>query len=345
MRRIPLALVPTCFGRDRFLGGAFALLLLVGVAPASGQPPSLPSAGDVATALGFDGRAIRDAQAGRVVSRSLQESSRSEIGAAVAMIVRAPVGPLQERLLGQGFADLDPAVQAQGPIQVPATAQSFAALRIPPAELTRLSQAQAGDDLNLSTEEIASLRAAAPNGAEAVGDAYRGLLAARVEAYRARGPAGIAPYARARGGSVSAGDALRSALQAENAVRTYVPAFHVALAGSPPRLPAGFEERYLWSLVDVQGRPAVALIHRVVSGPGEVAGLGDRHFYASHGYNALQILVGFFPVQGGTAVLYTNRTHTDQVGRFGRMAQSIGRRMLVAEVTQLFEAVQRAFAR
>jgi hypothetical protein len=322
-----------------------ASLLLVAslsIAPIPGRAQAPPTAEAVTTALGFDAAAVRRARAGEVVSRSIQESSRNEIGAAVAMIVKAPLARISERVRGAGFSDLDPSVLAQARIPVPATADSFAGLRIPPEELARLARAQPGDELNLSAEEIAALTAAAGKGPEAVGDAYRGLLAARVEAYRTRGLAGIAPYARGGGRSTSPGDALRAALDAEGVLEEYAPAFHAALSGYPSDVPPDFEDRFHWALLDVQGRPAVVLIHRMVGSRGDALGIAERQFYASQGFNALQILIGLFPVQEGTAVIYTNRTSSDQAARFGRVAQSMGRRMLVGEVTRFFTAARQA---
>jgi len=323
-----------------FSFGLAAILALALAAPAWGQagPTSVK---DVAADLGFDAAAIRRAQAGEIVSRSIQESSRSEIGAAVAMLVKAPAERLRDRIAGAGFVDLDPSVLAHGRIQLPATAASFAGLRIPPAELERLANAAPGDELNLSSEEIAALRAAAPQGAEAVGDAWRGLLAARVEAYRRNGLAGIAPYARSNGRSTSAADALRSATDAAVVLRKRAPSFHAALASYPKEM-AGSDERFSWALVDVQGRPAVVLLHRLLGSEGDAVVLADRQLYVSQGYNALQIVVALLPVQEGTAVIYVNRTHSDQAARFGRVAQGMGRRMLVGEVTRFFEAARQA---
>jgi hypothetical protein len=320
----------------------FAFALLVAAAPVAVGQGAPPSVQEVAQALGFDAAAVRNAQAGQVVSRSVEESSRSEIGAAVAMLVKAPIEKISSRLAGAGFAELDPSVLAHGRIQTPATAASFAGLRIPPAELERLSRAAPGTDLNLSTEEIAALQAAAPQGVEAVGDTYRGLLAARVEAYRARGLAGIAPYARSGGGTTSPADALRAAFDASTFLAKYAPGLHGALASYPKGVPAGFDDRFLWALIDVQGRPAVVLIHRLVSPAGAALGISERQFYASQGFNAMQVLVGLLPVEEGTAVFYTNRTSSDQAARFGRMAQSMGRRMLVSEVTSFFTAARKA---
>jgi hypothetical protein len=317
---------------------AAALALL----PSAVRGQAGPTLESVAADLGFDAPAAVQARAGQVVSRSIDESSRSEIGAAVAMFVQAPLERIKAQVRGAGFAELDPSVLAHGRIQVPATAASFAGLRIPPAELERLARAAPGDELNLSAGEIEALRAAAPKGQEAVGDAYRALLAARVEAYRRSGLAGIEPYARAGGRTTSPGDALRSATAATTALENASPALHAALSSYPKGVPAGADDRFFWALIDVQGRPAVVLIQRLVAPEGGGLAIVERQFYASQGFNALQIVVGMFPVEGGTAVLYVNRTHSDQAARFGRMAQGMGRRVLVGEVTRFFEAARNA---
>jgi hypothetical protein len=319
-----------------------AVLCVAAPALAHGQG-NAPTVLEVATALGFDSAAVARAQKGEIVSRAIDESSRNEIGAVVAMVLRAPVSRVEARIRKAGAMELDPSVLAHGPIQVPATAASLAALQIPPAELDRLAQASAGSDLNLSTDEIAALRAAAPKGRDAVGAAFRGLLAARVEAYRKSGLAGIAPYARARGASTSPADALRSALDASVGFAKFAPATHAALASYPRGVPRGTDDRFFWAVIDVQGRPAVVLVHRLVGRAGDVVEVSERQFFASQGFNAIQVLFGLFPVENNsrTAVIYSNRTNSDQAARFGRMAQSVGRRVLVGEVTRFFAAAQK----
>ena len=300
-----------------------------------------PTAAAVAESLGFDAAAVRRAQAGEIVSTAIDESGRSEVGAAVAMIVKAPMERIAPKVSMAGSMELDPSVLAHGRIGTPATAASLSGLRIPPAELERLAQAAPGGDLNLAAEEIAVLREAAPNGAEAVGDAFRGLLAARVEAFRKSGLAGIAPYARS-GGTTSAGNALRSALDASVILKRFAPDLHAALGSYPKGVPDGFDDRFFWALLDVQGRATIVLIHRLVGPEGEALLVAERQFYASQAFNAPQIVVGLFPVTDGTAVIYSNRTSSDQAARFGRMAQSMGRRVLVGEVTRFFEAARKA---
>jgi hypothetical protein len=321
------------------LGSVLALLALALAWPVLATAQA-PSAADLATALGFDQGQIDRARRGEIVSRSIQESGRNEIGGAVAMLVKAPVAKLRLQILGEGFEKLDPSRSAQGRIAIPATAASFAALAIPPAELQRLARAQPGDDLNLSAEEIAALGAVSAQGNDAVAAKYKELLAVRVEAYRKSGLAGIAPYARSGGRSTSAGDALRAALAADAPLLKLAPQLSSALT-SFPRVPAGFDERYEWAVIDVQGRPAIVLSHRLATTAGDAEGVATRQFYASQGFNAIQILVGLAPVSEGTAVFYVNRTSSDQAARFGRTAQAIGRRMLVGEVTRFFEAARK----
>ena len=321
---------------------SFPIALGAGLPAAARADGDRPTATTVAAALGFDEAAIGAAKAGEIVSRPIAESSRSEIGAVVAMIVEAPMARISRHALRAGFAELDPSLLAHGRIETPATAASFAGLRLPPAELDRFARARAGTDLNLATEEIAALTTAAASRPEGAGDVLRELLAARVEAYRQAGRAGPSPPSRAPGGRSNPRRGPPSARPAQTVLARFAPDFHAALGRYPQGVPARFEDRYYWALVDVQDRPTVVLIHRLVDPAGDVEIVAEQHFYVSQGYNALQIVVGLFPLERGTAVIYTNRTHSDQAARFGRMAQSIGRRMLVDEVTRFFAAAQEA---
>lgn len=72
--------------------------------------------------------------------------------------------------------------------------------------------------------------------------------------------------------------------------------------------------------------------------------LADREFYVSHDYNEMQAIGGLLPVEGGTAVVYLNRTTTDQLGGFGASAkQAIGRTMMANQISEIFEKSRAAF--
>ena len=60
--------------------------------------------------------------------------------------------------------------------------------------------------------------------------------------------------------------------------------------------------------------------------------LVQHQYYVSTGYNAEQAIVAFPPVDGGTLVIYTNHTSTDQVaGPGGGAKRTIGRRVMAGK--------------
>jgi hypothetical protein len=135
---------------------------------------------------------------------------------------------------------------------------------------------------------------------------------------------------------------LRAATQASVVLGRHATAFQRALAQFPQAGLPNVRSRFHWAVLDVQDRPAVVLVHRMFGRHGDAALVAQRHFYVSRGYDALQFVVALLPVEGGTAVIYENRTVSEQAARFGRLAQTMGRRMLVDEVRRYFEQVRAA---
>ena len=144
---------------------------------------------------------------------AVQPGSERELVAGLAFTV--PVSPAE--LVKSVRADLldrvDPNMIAFGVVAGDAAAADFNGLTLEPNASARARSylsADPGGDLNLSEEEIAAFRrlgsAAAPSAVEAQ---VRSALLERLSAYRARGLAGIAPYARRGGESRSPGDELR----------------------------------------------------------------------------------------------------------------------------------------
>jgi hypothetical protein len=77
---------------------------------------------------------------------------------------------------------------------------------------TSVRSGRAGEEINLSLDEIAALHAAGAD-AHAIENAVRAVLLARYRAYRAKGLAGIASYARG-GSATSASDELAASTAA-----------------------------------------------------------------------------------------------------------------------------------
>jgi len=165
-------------------------------------------------------------------------------------------------------------------------------------------------------------------------------LGARVEAYRAKGLSGIAPYARSDG-QRSPAEELRIATQASANLKTYVPAFYDLLLSYPNGKPPGTEDAVRWTLLNAHGVPTITLTQALVVPDGDARVVVQRQFYVSTGYNTEQAVAALLPVATGTVVVYGNRTSTDQVTGFGGgTKRSIGSKMLASQLQSIFEKLQ-----
>jgi hypothetical protein len=326
---------------------ATAMLAATGasVELAHAAPAQLPDAEALLRQLGFSSGEIEQISAGQFVSRSLDASDERELDAAFAFVVQTPPAHLVDQLRAGMLTRVDSNTIARGEIEGAPTLESFSGLSLEPDAATRAkayATAGPGEDLNLSAQEIAAFRAlgAAPKPA-AVESAVKQNLVARMQSYRQKGLAGIAPYARSGGKSRSAGDDLRSATQASKKLESVVPNAYHALLSYPDAMPAGFEESYEWSNFHAHGTPTIALTHTLFIPEGDAWVAAQRQFYVSTGYNCEQAILGLLPMQQGTLVLYANRTSTDQVTGFGGGAKrKIGSKLLADQIQELFEAVK-----
>ena len=179
---------------------------------------------------------------------------------------------------------------------------------------------------------------------EQVEDAVRRLLLARYQAYRAKGLAGIAPYARGSDKQSQPADDLRRATEAAKGVKKYAPAFYDVLMNYPQGIPAGLTQHFFYIRYAMSGRPVFALRQRLALPVEDAYVIADRDFYVSSGYNDTQAVAALLPVEGGTVVAYLNRTTTDQLGGFGASAkQAIGRGMMAKQISAIFEKARSGF--
>ncbi len=308
-----------------------------------------------ADALGYDEASIRKLMAGEMVSHQLNDEEKKELALTIA--VKVPRSPKEvfADLVTKAFFEIDRSILEWGVIEeAPASAASFAELMIRDKELDRLLKVDAGNDFNLSEEEIASLQATTKklrgqSKAErraGIMQAYRELLAARVEAYRAAGIAGIARYHRGRKYSNPAQDLLQALPASSSLIAREAPEFYDRLSASSVRTTSGRDSegvdvQLIWLLQELNGRQAVVLAHRVVGRDPRNTYFAQRDFYVSHTFDALQILVGVLRLgPEESVVFYTNRTYTEQVAGFASSAaHKIGRKMLEKEVRTMIESV------
>jgi hypothetical protein len=335
-------------GRD-MRPSAFAPLLALLPCLALPVPPA--RAGDldpksVLEAIDFTSEEIATAKAGGIVRRSVEASNPRELTAAMAFIVPAkPARIVAEARAGLG-TKIDPNTISWGKVEGPATEAAFAKLALEPdgkKRARRYAEAEPGDDLNLSRKEIAAFHALGSDASVAdVESAVRKALAARVESYRSKGLDGIAAYARSKSDERSVAGDLRSATLSLEKLKERVPGTVAFLENYPKGRPAGTEEFVEWSQIEAHGVPTIVLTHRLYIPEGESWLALQRQFYVSEGYNCEQAVALFLPVQKGTAVIYLNRTSTDQVAGFGGGAKRrIGSKVLASQLEDLAKKYQK----
>ena len=318
----------------RFALGSVSCAVFLCAATAHAQ---LPAADALLASAGFTPAQITQVDAGQLVRGSAPASTPRELVAVFAFRVATTPADLVKDARTALLDRVDPNTTAFG--MITGAPSDFTKLVLTDAHAARFRSAAPGSDLNLSTEEIATFQQLGSNATTAaVTNAVREMLAARVAAYRARGLAGIAPYARSGGATRDAAAELRSALGASRLLQQYAPAAHRAMAETPASRPAGTEEDFRWSLFDAHGVPTIALTHSLFIPDGDAWAVMQRQFYVSAGYNSMEAVGGFLPSQSDTIVAYAGRTSTDQVeGIGGGTRRSLGSRVLASQLESMFE--------
>jgi hypothetical protein len=326
----------------------FALAMLALAAPAAAQ---LPDAKTLLAEVGLTPAQVSQVMSGRIVRGAIQAASERELVAALAFqMPRSPVDLVAEIRGGLGN-EIDPETLAWSAIASSPRIEDFAKLTLEPGTAARARAyltAAPGGSLNLSSAEIASFQALAktsPSDAAVVA-AVRNALLARVKAYQQKGLDGIEPYALAGGRQRSPAEELRTATAASKALQRFVPRAYQMLNDYPASRPPGTEETFRWTHFMAHGSPAIALVHHAFVPDGDAWLVVQRMFYVSTGFNSTQALAALIPVEGGTVVVYGNRTSTDQVTGFGGSARrSIGGRVLVSQLEGLFQKARTTPAR
>jgi hypothetical protein len=288
-------------------------------------------------ALGFPPDAEARVRAGEFLETSLSAGSERDLNIGIAFLIAKPPAEVMRRLHEETvLQEVDPATIAYGPLEGEGTVADLASLELTPAQLKAYGEAGPGDALNLSSEEIAALGAIGKD-ATALQATVREELLARYRAYRSRGLAGMAPYARRGSRSDPAAD-LKASNRVVRASKLLPAAFYDLLDSYPVDAPPDLDESFYWSQFTAHGQDTIALVHTM---RGTVAGSPisvQRQYYVSTGYNVEQAIAGFQPVPEGTLVIYTNHTSTDQLAGFGSGAKrSIGRKLMAGQLHGLFE--------
>ncbi len=327
--------------RTRLIGAVVSLwaCLLVGAPVQAELKP--PPVGEILLDIRFSDKEQQLVREGKIVN-------------GMALLVKAKPEKLAESYRKATVFEVVQQVKAHGRILGAGALADFTGLALQPnpeKEAQRYLDAQPGEELNLEAKEIAAFQALKSAGAKnpvpvkEVEQLVRQELLARYQAYRAKGLAGIAPYARAKGAQRLAGDELLQAAKGSVYLAKYVPVFYDLLLDYPAAKKKAelknLEESFYWVNLELFDRPTFVLMHRMALQVGDAYVAVERQFYTSHEYNSMQQLAAALPTQDGTLLLYVGRVSTDQVGGFGSSAKHpVARSLAAPYLKDMFESVR-----
>jgi hypothetical protein len=318
-----------------------AILAFVSAAALVLASPAIAQTVDAGTALrtlGFPPDAQERALSGQFVESALPTASERDLAIGMTFFVGTAPETLASDLYEKRVLQrADPQAIAWGILEGDGSAAQLENLKLTPRQLDAYAAAAPGETLNLSSREIAALRAAGQDGA-ALRHAVCELLLARYRAYRASGLAGIAPYAR-DGSQTDPASELAAMNRVVRASQLLPASFYSLLSDYPKRAPTDLVQAFYWNQFTAHGEDTLALVHAFEGTFGGTLVAVQRQYYVSTGFNAVQEIAGLLPAPGGTLVIYTNHTSTDQLRGFGAGAKrGIGRSIMAGELQRLFRA-------
>lgn len=284
---------------------------------------------------------------GEIIYKEIGDASDKELAVGMAMFVKSTPDKLADYVTPDKMFKRDTDTIASGELTGAAT-DKLTGMKFSVDEAQSLLNAEAGSDLNLSTDEIKQFNAAQKqvtddSQAPAIAaNTYSKILLARFQAYLKGGLKAIAPYDR-DGDDTSPAKQLTLAMNASKVVSQHFPIVFNALLNFPKDQPQGIVNRFFWSEQNIEKHPTLILSQRTSYVlPGAIL-MADRQYYVGRTYNCMQRLGGCFPVEGGSVIFYSNRTNTDQVAGFmSGMKHGIGRGQMRDEITKTFQQVRAA---
>lgn len=288
-----------------------------------------PTVAELLVSTPFDQADIRRVLNGRLASTGIKPVGDHEVAVGLACLAKEN-GAAMYRLLQQNVWIAPNELIASEPIKDEDGLESFENVSFEPdylKEATLYAKARAGDEFNLSTDEIETFRSLTPTSrstrdAQVVLSALRQVLLSRYLAYRKDGLQGILPYDRGSGKKARPGELLLQTLNLSFYLRREFPAVHEALIRYPDTGDLAAIHDYHWLSIEIEGRPVFALSHRLTNRT-ERAGIAvTRVFYISRALDAAQVVVAMMPTPEGMLLLYVSRIWTERVTGFGKAAKT-----------------------
>ncbi len=328
----------------------FLLVAFMSAVPANAD--NAPDSTELLELIGINPAQQGDLKQGVTIPFDVTESGEKELGAGVAMYVLATPQRIIDIVRKGDMASIDTDVIDEGVIMRINPADSLREFSFTTRQTTEAKnflEAEAGDDFNLSDQEIAMLKKQSVSDShsltETASQAYRNILLERLNAYQKSGLKGIAPYSRGDD-AASPAEELQKATVNSKVLARYFPDMYQIWLNYPAALPANAEDSFFWLNRKVENRPTAILGHRMIYIADSGALILGRQLYVGHSYNSSQLTVACLPYGEGSLVFYVNRTSTDQVAGMGSgLKHTIGREQMRAEMVDRLKKLQQLVSR
>jgi hypothetical protein len=291
----------------------------------------------------FDASEIERVRRGGLGIAKIHEVSDREIGLVIACRVEVAPEDALAPFLGDSLPIDRELLQQQMLIDTDLHEASFDVIslgRDDHDEIRHYLEAKPGVGLNLSSDEIAAFQALKDSDDPAQVEAVlRDMLRARYTSYRAGGLAGARPYAREEGGHISPGEELRKTEENMTGLHEIYPNFHNAWLRYPRELPDDIVgDDFFWVKLDIEGRPAFVLSHRLVVKDREMHLVGIRDYYVSHFLDVSQRAAVVTRIESGENILlYFERLWVDHWSGFAKLSKKIGHKILKRQMEHLLQ--------
>ncbi len=335
-----------------FLNPRFFLVLLF-VAVSGYAYGDFGELSNIASSLGFKPEDEKKLLAGEVITADLPETTDKMLAESFAIYAPIHTYKVADLALSERVFAADTNVIASGridPLKIEASLSKAKFTSADSGELKQLRKFTGGDAFNLSTEEIARLRASINSGrtsTKALSKVYREILAGRMKAYLKSGIRGVAPYDRGKGAKTSAAGDLEAMTKASKLLAKDAPGLYRTFLDYPKNQSRRIEHGFFWVKRKVEKRPTFVLEHRILERSPVNLTILRREFFVGHSYNVAQAISGAYTISNkGTLFFSTIRSSSDQVAGLMRGTRhTIGRKLMRDELVTRFKNMRKRFAK
>ena len=314
------------------------VFLQAGIASADTTPD------EVFKQLGFSEQEEKDVLSGQLIKRSPKERSDQELAVTLSFRINKDAEQLRKNFMQGLSIDKNEDIVSHQFIK---SGKDFPKLQLTAKEqkeMSRFLDAEPGEELNLSSDEIKAFNALDKTDAVALKQLFS-LLESRYQAYRQGGPAAIEPYQRSAKKQYKLAEYFsRNRKEVLPALKKSFPEFYKVLNSYPEYKPAGLQDRFLVLKLNIEGRPAFALEHRMAMQENGAELMSSSYFYVSQTLNGQQGLGMLIPSGEDSVAILITRASSDAVAGFGSSTKHfIGRQMLADDLSGFYESVQKKY--